>query len=115
MITREQLHYFIDSRPEYESTDDVVINLVCAYLIRNPRAISRFIEETSGCLSMMIHKFVESIYVFEERAKYLETYLDGKMYTKEYSNTEEAKQIQKSHATFIKEKCNNILEGKWYE
>ena len=55
------------------------------------------------------------MYVFNERAWYLETYLDGKIYTEEYNNTEEAKEIQKAHATFIREKSNNILGGRWYE
>ena len=113
--TREQLHYFIDSHPKEMSTDEIVIALACSYIMRRPIMIPSFIEQISNTLSMITEKFISSMYVFKERAWYLETYLDGKMYTEEYNNTEEAKEIQKAHATFIREKTNNILGGKWYE
>ena len=114
-ITREQLHHFIDANPKEMSTDEIVIALVCSYIMRRPIMIPSFIEQISNTLSMITEKFISSMYVFKERAWYLETYLDGKMYTEEYNDTEEAKEIQKAHATFIKEKSNNILGGKWYE
>lgn len=113
--TREQLHYFIDANPKEMSTDEIVIALACSYIMRRPIMIPSFIEQISNTLSMITEKFISSMYVFKERAWYLETYLDGKMYTEEYNNTEEAKEIQKAHATFIREKSNNILGGKWYE
>ena len=113
--TREQLHYFIDSQPKEMSTDEVVIALACSYIMRRPKIIPSFITQISNTLSVITERLISSTNVFKERAWYLETYLDGKMYTEEYNNTDEAKQIQKEHATFIKEKCNNILEGKWYE
>lgn len=113
--TREQLHYFIDANPKEMSTDEIVIALACSYIMRRPIMIPSFIEQISNTLSMITEKLISSMYVFKERAWYLETYLDGKMYTEEYNNTEEAKEIQKAHATFIREKSNNILGGKWYE
>lgn len=113
--TREQLHYFIDSHPKEMSTDEVVISLICSYLMRRPEIIPRFIESVSGVLYEIINRFIQSAYVFKERAWYLESYLNGTMYSQEYNDTEEAKEIQKKHATFIKERCDNILEGKWYE
>ena len=113
--TREQLHHFIDSQPKELSTDEIVISLACSYIMRRPIIIPSFIEQISNTLSMITEKLILSMYVFNERAWYLETYLDGKMYTEEYNNTEEAKEIQKAHATFIREKSNNILGGRWYE
>ena len=113
--TREQLHHFIDASPKEMSTDEIVIALACSYIMKRPTIISSFITEISNVISMITEKLVSSMYTFKERAWYLETYLDGKMYIEEYNDTEEAKQIQKAHATFIKEKCNNILGGKWYE
>lgn len=113
--TREQLKYFIDTSPKEMSTDEIVIALACSYIMRRPIIIPSFIEQISNTLSMITEKLISSMNIFKERAWYLESYLDGKMYSEEYSNTEEAKEIQKKHATFIKDKCNNILEGKWYE
>lgn len=113
--TREQLHYFIDSHPKEMSTDEIVIALACSYIMRRPMILSWFIKELSNTISMMTEKFISSLYVFKERAWYLESYLNGTMYSQEYNDTEEAKEIQKEHATFIKERCDNILEGKWYE
>lgn len=77
--------------------------------------IPLFIEQTSNLLYAVTEKFISSMYTFRERAWYLESYLDGKMYSEEYSNTEEAKEIQKKHATFIKKRCDNILGGKLHE
>ena len=114
-ITREQLHHFIDSQPKEMSVDEIIIALVCSYIMRRPIMIPSFIEQISNTLSMITEKLISSMHVFNERAWYLETYLDGKMYTEEYNNTEEAKEIQKAHATFIREKSNNILGGRWYE
>ena len=113
--TREQLKYFIDSHPKTMSTDEVVIALICSYIMRRPEIIPLFISQISDTMSMITNRLISSMHIFKERAWYLESYLDGKMYSEEYSNTEEAKEIQKKHATFIKDKCNNILEGKWYE
>lgn len=110
--TREQLHHFIDSCPKEMSTDEIITNLACSYIMRRPIIIPSFIEQISNTLSMITKKLISSMYVFNERAWYLETYLDGKMYTKEYNDTEEAKEIQKAHATFIREKSNNMLGGK---
>lgn len=113
--TREQLHYFIDSSSKEMSTDEIVIALACSYIMRRPTIIPSFITQISNTLSVITEKLISSLYVFKERAWYLETYLDGHMYDEEYNDTTEAKEIQKEHATLIKEKCNNMLEGKWYE
>lgn len=113
--TREQLHYFIDSHPKEMSTDEIVISLACSYLMRRPEVIPQFIQNVSSVLSEITNRFLELTYLAKERAWYLETYLNGDMYSPEYNDTEEAKGIQKEHATIIKNKCHNILEGKWYE
>ena len=84
----------------------LVILLVIRPLVNNAFEVSN---------NNTAEKLISSMHVFNERAWYLETYLDGRMYTEEYNNTEEAKEIQKAHATFIREKSNNILGGKWYE
>ena len=43
-ITREQLHYFIDAQPKEISTDEIVIALICSYIMRRPIMIPSFIE-----------------------------------------------------------------------
>ena len=113
--TREQLKRSIDSYPKTMSTDEIVIDLICSYIMRRPEIIPLFISKISNTISIITNRLISSMHIFKERAWYLELYLDGKMYSEKYSNTEEAKEIQKKHATFIKDKCNNILEGKWYE
>ena len=111
-ITREQLHYFIDAHKDECSVEETIVYLVCTSIERNPDIIPYLMEQLGLTMSAITDRQLRAFRICEERATYLEAYLDGKMYTEEYNNKPEYVEIQKGHATAIKDKCRNMLNIK---
>ena len=111
-LTREMLHYFIDAQPPHNSAEEILINMVCCTLHRCPQMLPMLMEELGNNLSAMFEKCLHTFYVCNERASWLESYLDGRMYPEEIAKQQEYIDIQKGHAIKIKETCKDVMQWK---
>lgn len=111
-LTREMLHRFIDSYPPEITAEEVVIDLMSSCMTMFPQILPGFIGAFGNTLSRITNKHLQAFDMCSERAWYLETYLDGKMYKEEYNDKPEYKELQKGHAIAIQEKCREMLNIK---
>ena len=110
-LTREMLHHFIDSHPQ-ESAEQIVIDLMASSMLNFPQILPDIIETFGNVLSEITNRHLQAFNMCSERAWYLETYLDGKMYTEECNDKPEYKEIQKGHAIAIQDRCKKMLNIK---
>ena len=111
-LTREMLHSFIDNSPPEDSAEQILIDLVASAMIKFPQILPELVCKVGNNLSAIIELHFHTFNICEERALYLEAYLDGKMYREETANKPEYIELQKNHATAIKERCRHELYKK---
>lgn len=114
-MTKEDLIKIIDYYPDQMSGEDIMIYLVSKMILMKPTIIPRFIEDISAALDTVYRRMLSTISVSKERAWYLSTYLDGRMYPEEVAKKPEYIEIQKGHADYIVERCNEALGEKKFD
>jgi len=108
-LTREKLKTMIDMYPSSFSGEEVFIDLV-AYVLRNyPHVFPKLSVKLGYIYSMIFEEHFEAFHLIHERASYLELYLSGKMYPEEVAKKPEYIDIQRGHATTIKEQAMKVM------
>lgn len=105
--TKADLHQLIDGCPDYYSAEKIFLHILNTMLHNNSK---EFVIDVANDTNKYISNFMlNSIHVsniINERAKYLESYLDGTMYQEDKP---EYKDIQKKHAEYIKDLSEALL------
>ena len=105
--TKADLHQLIDGCPDYYSAEKIFLHILNTMLHNNSK---EFVIDVANDTNKYISNFMlNSIHVsniINERAKYLESYLDGTMYQEDKP---EYRDIQKKHAEYIKDLSEALL------
>ena len=111
-LTREMLKETIDSYSEYMSAEEVFINLVCSTMFKCPQILPGLTQSLGQAYTNILQNYQQTCHLANERAWYLETYLSGNMYSEENAKKPEYIDIQRGHATQIKEATAKALGDK---
>lgn len=105
--TKADLHQLIDGCPDYYSAEKIFLHILNTMLHNNSK---EFVIDVANDINKYISNFMlNSIHIsniINERAKYLESYLDGTMYQEDKP---EYRDIQKKHAEYIKDLSEALL------
>lgn len=105
--TKADLHQLIDGCPDYYSAEKIFLHILNTMLRENSK---EFVIDVANDINRYISNFMlNTIHVsniINERAGYLESYLDGTMYQEDKP---EYKEIQKEHAEYIKDLSEALL------
>lgn len=105
--TKTYLHNLIDSCPDYYSKEKIFIHMLNT-MLRN--SSKEFAVDVAYDVNKYISNFMlNSIHIcniINERASYLESYLDGTLYK---DDKPEYKEVQKNHAEYIKDLSKALL------
>ena len=110
---KETLIQLIESCPNEYSIDDIMKYLLSHTLRASDNYYALDIDRIiNDYIYNIILNDIYSNKIIRERASYIENYLEGKMYKEDRP---EYREIQKSHATCIKELAEHALENKVQE
>lgn len=105
--TKADIHQLIDSCPDYYTADKIVLHIVNTMLHNNEKYFALDIaNDVNKYLNNYVLNSIHACNLINERAKYLESYLDGTMYKEEKP---EYKEVQKIHAKYIKDISEALL------
>ena len=108
-LTREELKTVIDMYPSDFSGEEVFIDLVTYILRKYPHVLPKLSVKLGYIYSMIFEEHFEIFHLIRERASYLESYLSGRMYPEEVAKKPEYIDIQRGHATTIKEQATKAM------
>lgn len=105
--TKADLHQLIDGCPDYYSAEKIFLHILNTMLRGNSK---EFAIDAANDINKYISNFmlntVHVCNIINERAGYLESYLEGTMYQEDKP---EYKDIQKEHAEYIKDLSEALL------
>ena len=105
--TKADLHQLIDSCPDYYTAEKIVLHIVNTMLYSNEKYFALDVaNDVNKYLSNYVLNSIHVCNIINERAGYLESYLDGTMYQEEKP---EYKEVQKIHAKYIKDLSEALL------
>lgn len=108
-LTRQNMHDLIDSYSPLTSDEDVFIDVVNTILKLYPQILPRLCVRLGYTIEAVMSNQLHTLYIANERASYLESYLSGNMYPEEIAKKPEYIDIQRGHATVIKERTAQAL------
>ena len=105
--TKADLHQLIDGCPDYYSAEKIFLHILNTMLHNNSKEfVIDVANDTNKYISNFMLNTIHVSNIINERAKYLESYLDGTMYQEDKP---EYKDIQKKHAEYIKDLSEALL------
>ena len=108
-LTRENLKTSIDMYHPHMSGEEVFINLVGYIIVKYPHLIPELSKTLAQAYANVFENQYTTLHFANERAKYLESYLSGTMYPEKVAQKPEYINIQRGHATEIKERTAKAL------
>ena len=105
--TKADLHQLIDGCPDYYSAEKIFLHILNTMLHNNSKEfVIDVANDTNKYISNFMLNTIHVSNIINERAKYLESYLDGTMYQEDKP---EYKDIQKKDAEYIKDLSEALL------
>ena len=99
--TREALHQMIDAYPPHIGAEAIFVDITYNILNKYPRILPYYWNVVGRATSDIFDQHIQTLYLVNERASYLESYLAGKMYPEEITKKPEYIEIQRGHAETI--------------
>ena len=108
-LTREMLHEAIDNYPNQISAETLFIDITHMVLTKCPHILPYYCQAVGHTISDIFDSQERTLRLSNERASYLETYLRGEMYPEDIAKKPEYIDIQRGHATTIKNETAKSL------
>ena len=108
-LTRENLKTWIDMYHPYMTAEEVFVNLVGSTIVKCPYLIPELSKTLGQAYANVFENQYSTLHLANERAWYLESYLSGKMYPDDVAKKPEYIDIQRGHATTIKEETAKAM------
>ena len=108
-LTREMLDIKTHYYPPYMSAEQIFIEFVDEVIHKCPQVLPDLSIRLGYAYSGVLEAQREVLHLANERAWYLETYLSGNMYPEDKVQNPEYIDIQRGHATTIKERTAKVL------
>ena len=100
-LTREMFHKLIDSYPQHYSGETIFVDMSYSILKKHPTILPYYWNVIGRATSETFESQMHTLYLANERASYLESYLAGRMYPEEVAKKPEYIEIQRGHAETI--------------
>ncbi len=105
--TKVDLHQLIDGCPDYYSAEKIILYILNTMLRSNSKEFAIDVaNDVNKYVSNFMLNTVHVSNIINERAGYLESYLDGTMYQEDKP---EYRELQKRHAEYIKDLSEALL------
>ena len=108
-LTREMLDIKTHYYPPYMSAEQIFIEFVNEIIYKCPQVLPELSMRFGCACADIFNSQREVLHLANERAWYLETYLSGNMYPEDKAQNPEYIDIQRGHATTIKERTAKVL------
>lgn len=108
-LTTEIIKSMIDVYPSYMSAEQIFVDIVGRIAMNYPQILPELATTIGAVFNTQFKTQTQAFHVIKERASYLESYLSGRMYPKEIANKPEYVDIQRGHATTIKEQAAKAM------
>ena len=102
-LTTETIKSMVDMYPPYMSAEQIFVDMVGRIAINYPQVLPELASTIGAVFNTQFTNQAQAFHVVKERASYLESYLSGTMYSEENARKPEYIDIQRGHATKIKE------------
>ena len=108
-LTTETIKSMIDMYPPYMSAEQIFVDMVGRIAINYPQVLPELASTIGAAFGSQFETQAHAFHVIKERASYLESYLSGRMYPEEVAKKPEYIDIQRGHATTIKEQATKAM------
>ena len=108
-LTIEKIKSMLDLYPPYMSSEDIFVDMVGRIAINYPQVLPELASTIGAVFNTQFTVQSHALHVIKERATYLESYLEGRMYPDEVAKKPEYIDIQRGHATTIREQATKVL------
>lgn len=108
-LTTDKIKSMIDLYPPYMSAEQIFVDMVGRIAINYPQVLPKLATTIGAVFNTQFETQAHAFHLIKERASYLESYLSGKMYTDEVAKKPEYIDIQRGHATIIKEQAAKVM------
>lgn len=102
-LTTETIKSMIDMYPAYMSAERIFVDMVGRIAMNYPQVLPELATTIGAVFNTQFETQAHAFHLIQERASYLESYLSGRMYPEEVAKKPEYIDIQRGHATKIKE------------
>ena len=108
-LTTEIIKSMVDMYPPYMSAEQIFVDMVGRIAINYPQVLPELASTIGNTFGSQFEVQAHAFHLIQERASYLESYLSGKMYPEEVAKKPEYIDIQRGHATTIKEQARKVM------
>ena len=108
-LTTDIIKSTIDMYPAYMSAEQIFVDMVGRIAMNYPQILPELASTIGSVFGSQFEVQAHAFHVIKERASYLESYLSGKMYPEEIAKKPEYIDIQRGHATTIKEQAMKVM------
>ena len=108
-LTTETIKSMVDMYPAYMSAEQIFVDMVGRIAINYPQVLPELASTIGNAFGSQFEVQAHAFHVIKERASYLESYLSGRMYPEEVAKKPEYIDIQRGHATTIKEQAMKVM------
>ena len=108
-LTTETIKSMIDMYPPYMSAEQIFVDMVGRIAMNYPQVLPELATTIGAVFNTQFETQAHAFHLIKERASYLESYLSGNMYPEEIAKKPEYIDIQRGHATVIKERTAQAL------
>lgn len=108
-LTTETIKSMIDMYPPYMSAEQIFVDMVGRIAMNYPQVLPELATTIGAVFNTQFETQAHAFHLIKERASYLESYLSGKMYPEEIAKKPEYIDIQRGHATTIKEQAMKVM------
>ena len=108
-LTTETIKSMIDMYPPYMSAEEIFVDMVGHIAMNYPQILPKLATTVCAVFNTQFETQTHAFHIIKERASYLESYLSGKMYPEEIAKKPEYIDIQRGHATTIKEQAAKAM------
>ena len=108
-LTVEKIKSILDLYPPYMTGEDIFVDMVSRIAMNYPQVLPELASTIGAVFNTQFTVQSHALHVIKERATYLESYLEGRMYPEEVAKKPEYVDIQRGHATTIREQATKVL------
>ena len=108
-LTTDKIKSMIDLYPPYMSAEQIFVDMVGRIAMNYPQVLPELATTIGAVFNTQFETQAHAFHLIKERASYLESYLSGKMYPEEIAKKPEYIDIQRGHATTIKEQAAKVM------
>ena len=101
-LTTDKIKSMIDLYPPYMSGEQIFVDMVGRIAMDYPQILPELATTVGAAFHTQFTCYAQAFHLINERASYLESYLSGKMYSEEVAKKPEYIEIQRGHATTIR-------------